>query len=97
MNKLELNAALGLAIKQIRTKSRLTQEDFSEASSRTYISTLERGLKAPTIEKIDQLAKVMGVHPVTLICQAYILMGGGAGGQDLLAKVSGELADLSGV
>lgn len=41
-------------------------------SSRTYLSTLERGMKSPTLHKIDQLATVIGIHPVSLIALAYL-------------------------
>ena len=54
-------------------KQSRTQEDFSTISSRTYISTLERGLYAPTIEKLDDIAAVLGVHPITLIVGSYAL------------------------
>lgn len=40
-------------------------------SSRTYVSSLERGIKVPTLSKIDELASVMGIHPLTLLTLAY--------------------------
>lgn len=40
-------------------------------SGRTYISSLERGLKSPTLEKVDQLASVVGVHPLTVLALSY--------------------------
>ncbi|AMV44273.1 helix-turn-helix domain-containing protein [Paraburkholderia caribensis] len=65
-------AALGKALKQIRTITGVTQEDFGLVSSRTYISTVERGLKSPTLGKIEQLAGVLGVHPLVLLTAAYM-------------------------
>jgi len=57
---------------QLARKSRgLTQEDFSIVSSRTYLSSLERGMKSPTISKLEQLASVIGVHPLSLLALAY--------------------------
>ncbi|RZI56391.1 MAG: XRE family transcriptional regulator, partial [Pseudomonas sp.] len=53
---MELNIAFGQALRDIRKQRGLTQEDFSDVSSRTYLSTLERGLKRPTIDKVSQLA-----------------------------------------
>jgi transcriptional regulator with XRE-family HTH domain len=50
----------------------VTQEDFGLVSSRTYISTVERGLKSPTLGKIEQLAEVLGVHPLALLTVAYM-------------------------
>lgn len=68
---MEINRAFGKALQTIRRKKGLTQEDFSDISSRTYLSILERGLKSPTIEKVDDLAKTLNVHPLTLLLQAY--------------------------
>ena len=47
------------------------QEEFSDVSSRTYMSTLERDLKSPTISKLAELCEVMEVHPLTLLTLAY--------------------------
>lgn len=41
-------------------------------SSRTYVSTLERGRKSPTLHKVDALAQVLGIHPLTLLTLAYV-------------------------
>jgi transcriptional regulator with XRE-family HTH domain len=72
----ELNQAFGLGLKKLRKQRGLTQEDFSSVSSRTYLSSLERGLKGPTIEKLDQLAEVLNVHPTTLLMAAYVSKNG---------------------
>ncbi|MBB4124995.1 transcriptional regulator with XRE-family HTH domain [Xanthomonas translucens] len=49
----------------------MSQEAFSDVSSRTYMSTLERDLKSPTLHKLTELCEVMGVHPLTLLTLAY--------------------------
>ncbi len=70
---MDIKDAFAAALKQARTAKRLTQEDFSNVSSRTYVSTLERGLKNPTLDKIEDLASVMRLHPLTLITLAYMI------------------------
>jgi transcriptional regulator with XRE-family HTH domain len=70
---MDIKDAFAAALKQARTAKRLTQEDFSNVSSRTYVSTLERGLKNPTLDKIEDLAGVMRLHPLTLITLAYMI------------------------
>jgi transcriptional regulator with XRE-family HTH domain len=62
----------GRGLQHARKRLQLTQEDFSTVSSRTYLSSLERGIKSPTIDKLEQLASVLGVHPVALLAMAYI-------------------------
>ncbi len=70
---MELKSAFGTVLRWLRVKQGRTQEDFSTISSRTYISTLERGLYAPTIEKLDDIAVVLGAHPITLMVGSYAL------------------------
>lgn len=59
------------ALKTVRKARGLSQEAFSDVSSRTYMSTLERDLKSPTIHKLTELCEVMEVHPLTLLTLAY--------------------------
>lgn len=59
------------ALRAARKLTGTTQEAFDEISSRTYISAIERGLKTPTLSKIDELAKVMGLHSLTVLVRAY--------------------------
>jgi transcriptional regulator with XRE-family HTH domain len=61
----------GKGLQRVRKRRGLTQEDFSEVSSRTYLSSLERGLKAPTISKLEQLAVVLKLHPLSLMALGY--------------------------
>ena len=68
--KIPLRQPLAIAIKRVRKHRHLTQEDFSLVSSRTYLSTLERGLKSPTLDKLQEIADVMSVHPASLILLA---------------------------
>ncbi|WP_152223627.1 helix-turn-helix domain-containing protein [Pseudomonas sp. SCB32] len=88
---MELTTAFGLALKNLRKQRELTQEDFSTVSSRTYLSTLERGQKTPTIEKLEQLAGVLEVHPVTLLMAAYLQKERKRNGRALLNRLQGEL------
>ncbi|HDR3017818.1 helix-turn-helix domain-containing protein [Pseudomonas aeruginosa] len=63
--------SLAQALKTVRKARGLSQEAFSDVSSRTYMSTLERDLKSPTISKLAELCEVMDVHPLTLLTLAY--------------------------
>lgn len=59
------------ALKAARKNKNLSQEDFGLVSSRTYISSLERGNSSPTLNKIDELAEVLDMHPLALLAMAY--------------------------
>jgi transcriptional regulator with XRE-family HTH domain len=85
---------LSEALKTIRKARGLSQEAFSDVSSRTYMSSLERDLKSPTLNKLAELCEVMEIHPLTLLTLAY------AGdnlrkADELLAQVRQELAILT--
>ena len=77
------------ALRTLRRARGLSQEEFDVVSSRTYVSALERGVKEPTLSKVEQLANVMRVHPLTLLCVACA--GTAAADLDgLLAQVRSE-------
>ncbi|EOG4616007.1 helix-turn-helix domain-containing protein [Pseudomonas aeruginosa] len=63
--------SLATAIRKVRKARGLSQEAFSDVSSRTYMSSLERDLKSPTMHKLTELCEVMEVHPLTLLTLAY--------------------------
>lgn len=60
------------ALKRARKFTRRSQDDFALKSSRTYVSMLEGGLRGPTLSKVDTLAEVMELHPLTLLALAYL-------------------------
>jgi len=60
------------ALRSIRKARGIPQEQFDQISSRTYISALERGVKVPTIGKVEQLSEVLRVHPLTLMAASYL-------------------------
>lgn len=68
---MKLREGFAAALRETRKQQELTQEDFSNVSSRTYLSTLERGMKSPTLDKLEEIASVIGIHPVALLTMAY--------------------------
>lgn len=68
---MELKAAFATVLRFVRRQRGLTQEDFSDVSSRTNISLLERGRTVPTLEKLEDICTVLGIHPVTMMALCY--------------------------
>jgi transcriptional regulator with XRE-family HTH domain len=64
---MESKIALGRALRRARKAKKLTQESFGDQSSRTYISSVERGIYSPTLEKIIQFCEILDIHPVTIM------------------------------
>lgn len=72
----------------------LSQEQFDVVSGRTYLSALERGLKIPTLGKIEALAQVLEIHPATLVALCYCPQLEEAHFQVLWSKVKAEVAEF---
>lgn len=87
--------AFAKALKTARKAKNLTQEDFSLVSSRTYLSTLERGLKSPTLEKIELLSGTLGIHPLTLLTLTYLNANPRNTFKSLTKKTLDELKDIA--
>jgi transcriptional regulator with XRE-family HTH domain len=64
-------SSFAAALRTVRKARGLSQEAFSDVSSRTYLSSLERGLKSPTLNKVAELCAVMEIHPLTVLTLAY--------------------------
>lgn len=88
---MHINQAFGVALREFRKEKDKTQEDFDVVSSRTYVSSLERGLKSITIEKLEDLANVLGIHPMTLLAHAYILKDDACDINQLFDRLKSEL------
>ncbi|MCP5278470.1 MAG: helix-turn-helix transcriptional regulator [Thiobacillus sp.] len=90
---MNIRQAFAHSLRRFRQLKHVSQEDFSEVSSRTYISQLERGLKSPTLDKLNELAGPLGVHPLSPILLAYLKAEEGADLDKLLARVRAEVAE----
>lgn len=68
-DKDNLNRAFGIALRRRREQCALSQENlgFEGGYHRTYISLLERGMKAPSLTALFNLAKALQVKPSELI------------------------------
>ena len=88
---MELREAFATALRNTRIRHGLTQEDFGIVSSRTYLSTLERGLKNITLEKASELAGRMGIHPLTLLLESFLLLEPGTDLDSLLERIRREI------
>lgn len=90
---MSLRIGLAKALASARKYRGITQEGFSNISSRTYVSTLERGLKSPTVDKLDGLCHILDVHPVSLLFAAYVLAGS-SGVEELHETIAKEVHQI---
>ncbi|MCA5973869.1 MULTISPECIES: helix-turn-helix domain-containing protein [Pseudomonas] len=84
---MEIKQAFGVALRNARLRRRLTQEDFHGICSRTYMSTLERGMRNPTIDKAAALAERLNIHPLTLLAETFLVLDPDADLASLLKTV----------
>ncbi len=83
------------ALRIARHARGIPQEEFDTISSRTYISALERGIKQPTITKVDALAAVLGLHPLTLLALSYAEKHSAAEMRRLLELVQAQVDEIT--
>jgi transcriptional regulator with XRE-family HTH domain len=88
---MELNEALGLVIRNLRISKDMPQEGLGPSQS--YI---ERGKWKPSIEKVEQIAEIIGIHPLTLLFLAYQRQTPELKPEDLLKKIHREITSLKG-
>jgi len=79
------------ALRKAREARGIPQEEFDTVSSRTYVSSLERGIKQPTVSKVDALASVLGLHPLTLFALSYADTASATDVRRLLDRVHQEV------
>lgn len=88
--QMERKSAFGAALREVRSRKEIAQEQLG--ASQSFISTVERGIRSPTIEKMEEFAERLGVNPATLI----VLMQVGLDGEEdaILKKVRDEIKAL---
>lgn len=68
MTRSRLSKAFGLHVRRLRQEKGLSQESFAELCDlhRTYIGSIERGEKTPTLDTAAKIAKALGVKLSTV-------------------------------
>lgn len=69
-----INSKIGLKVKLLRTKLKLSQEELAERAelSKNFVGAIERGTSSPTIETLYRIAKALKVSLPELVDTAKI-------------------------
>jgi transcriptional regulator with XRE-family HTH domain len=69
INMTEISPKLGLNLKRIRTKKKMSQGDIARALEvhRAYVSGIETGKRNPTLSTLEKLANALGVSVSELL------------------------------
>jgi transcriptional regulator with XRE-family HTH domain len=65
---MDIRVRFGQNVKALRTAADLSQDDFADRAGihRTYMSGIERGVRAPTIIVVEKIAQALDVEPGAL-------------------------------
>ncbi|PXX72577.1 MULTISPECIES: helix-turn-helix domain-containing protein [unclassified Pseudomonas] len=88
-----LKTSFASVLRALRSKRNITQRDFADTTSRTYLSKLELGKSSITLDKLEQVSERLGLSPLTLLTLT-LSEDSGQPAKDLISKLSTELADL---
>ncbi|MEA5456388.1 helix-turn-helix transcriptional regulator [Sinomonas sp. JGH33] len=65
----DLQRALGVNLRRIRTEQGMSQEAFADTVGvhRTYMGGLERGERNVTLKAVERIAEIVGRDPLDLL------------------------------
>ena len=63
-----LKVLFGSTLKELRTKAEMSQKELADYAEleRVFVSTMERGLKQPTLTTLFKLASALKIKPSTI-------------------------------
>lgn len=88
-----LKASFASVLRALRSKRNITQRDFADTTSRTYLSKLELGKSSITLDKLEQISSRLEMSPLTLLTLT-LSEDTGRTPADLMSKLTEELAEL---
>ncbi|MFG0863135.1 helix-turn-helix domain-containing protein [Pseudomonas sp. CJQ_13] len=88
-----LKASFASVLRALRSKRNITQRDFADTTSRTYLSKLELGKSSITLDKLDQVSRRLELSPLTLLTLT-LCEDNGKPPSELISKLQLEIADL---
>jgi transcriptional regulator with XRE-family HTH domain len=88
-----LKASFASVLRALRSKRNITQRDFADTTSRTYLSKLELGKSSITLDKLDQVSRRLELSPLTLLTLT-LSEDTGKPSSELISKLQLEIADL---
>ena len=68
---MSLRIAYASALRFLRTRSEVSQQQLAPAANPSYVSRLEAGARSVTLDVSQELAKALNVDPLTLLVLAY--------------------------
>lgn len=91
---MSLRPAFAAALRFLRARRDLLQGDLALHRDQSHVSRLEAGQRGVTLQISDDLAKALGVQPMTLLALAYAAEHG-TSPRTILARLEADLKELN--
>ena len=88
-----LKTSFASVLRALRNKRNISQRDFADTTSRTYLSKLELGKSSITLDKLDQISRRLDLSTLTLLTLT-LSEETGKPPSELLTKLRIEIAEL---
>ncbi|MFR0713632.1 helix-turn-helix domain-containing protein [Enterobacterales bacterium BD_CKDN230030183-1A_HGKHYDSX7] len=88
-----LRTAFAAALRFLRARRDLSQGDLALIRDQSHVSRLEAGQRGVTLQASDDLAKALGVEPMTLLAVAYAAEHG-TSPREVLNRLETDLRQL---
>lgn len=88
-----LRLAIGKALKEFRISRGIAQNELGGGQGQ--VSNLERGIGTLTVEKLDDIAGKLDVHPLAILAKGYLLLGETDDAESLIMNIKSDLEELS--
>lgn len=89
-----LRTAFAAALRFLRARRDLSQGDLALDRDQSHISRLEAGQRGVTLQVSDDLARALGVEPMTLLAMAYAAEHG-TSPREVLSRLEAELEQMN--
>ena len=90
---MSLRIAYASALRFLRKRSEVSQQQLAPAANPSYVSRLEAGARSVTLNVSQELAKALDVDPLTLLVLAYAAERDQTP-QEVVHHLLGELSEL---
>lgn len=88
-----LKTSFASVLRALRSKRNISQRDFADTTSRTYLSKLELGKSSITLDKLEQISSRLELSPLTLLTLT-LSQDTGRTPVELMSTLTEELAEL---
>lgn len=88
-----LRTSFSTVLRALRAKRNISQRDFGDTASRTFLSKLEGGRASPTVDKLEQISQRLDLSPLSLLTLT-LSADSGLSVNDLIKALKAEMEGL---